>query len=74
MALHVRLEGLEIKMAKYIPLPAFISALRAVRELVDGILNSMLLPENNDLSASGRNWKSRGLNLAEERDEGKQMS
>ena len=61
-------------MAKDIALPAFISSLHAVRELVDGILNNILSLESNDLSAVEREWSSGGLILAEGRDVGKQKS
>ena len=61
-------------MAKDIALPVFVSSLHAVRELVDGILINILLPESNDLPAAEREWGSGGLILAEGRDVGKQKS
>ena len=54
VALPVSLEGLEIRMAKNIALPAFISFLHAARELVDGIFINILLPESNGLTAAER--------------------
>ena len=68
MALPVSLGGLGIRIAKDQPLPAFISALHAVRKLVDGILTNILLPESNDLDTSEREWGSNGLILAEGRE------
>ena len=54
MVLPVRLGGLGIKMTKDIALPVFIPSLHAEREFVDGVLNNILLPESNNLSASER--------------------
>ena len=46
-------------------LPAFISSLHAVRQLVGGILNNILLPESNDILATEREWDSGSLISAE---------
>ena len=63
VALPVCLGGLGIRMAKDNALPACISSLHAVRELVDGILNNTLLSESNDLLAAEREWDSGVLSL-----------
>ena len=59
---------------KDIALPAFFSSLHAVRELIDGILNNILLPESNDISAAEREWSSGGLILVDRRKVEKQTS
>ena len=74
VTLPVSLEGLRIRMAKDIALPAFVSSLHAVRELVDGILSNILLTKSNDLAAAEREWGSGGFILAEGRDVKKEMS
>ena len=56
VALSVGLEGLRIRMAKDIALPAFISSVHAVQELMNGIFDNILLPESNYLSATRREW------------------
>lgn len=64
-SLPVRLGGLGITMSKDIALPAFISSLHSVCGLVEGILNDIPLPENNELQAAEEDWRSTGLSLAE---------
>ena len=50
-ALSVCLGGLGIRMARNIALSALNSFLHSARELIDNILNNILLPESNDISA-----------------------
>ena len=61
-------------MAKDIVLPAFISSLLAISELVDGVLNIILLPESNEHPTAEREWGSGCLIVAEVRDAGKKKS
>ena len=61
-------------MAKDTALPPLMSSLHVVRELVDGILNNIPIPESNDLSAAEREGDIGDFILAERRSVSKQKS
>jgi len=62
--LPVRLGGLGIRMSKDIALPAFISSLHSVRDLVEVILQKVQMREDNELQDVVNIWHARNQGLA----------
>jgi len=74
--LPVRLGGLGIRMSKDIALPAFISSLHSVHDLVEAILHNVQLRDDNELGMAVDTWheKNAGLALPDSADRSRQRT